>query len=150
NVVLDENHIFTSIPLLADIETRIAKMGRKLGLWLWLATQNMKDFADGARRMLSQIETWMCLALPPDEIQQIERFKTLSDEERLLFLSARKEKGKYTEGVLLSPKIKGLFRNVPPRIFLAMAATDQDEKNLRARLMQEHQCSEIEAVKLIA
>lgn len=149
-VVCDENHIFTSIPLLADIQTRIAKMGRKLGLWLWLATQNMKDFADGAQRMLSQIETWLCLALPPDEIQQIERFKTLSLEERLLFLSAQKEKGKYTEGVLLSPKIKGLFRNIPPRLYLAMAATDQDEKYLRAQIMKKHQCSEIEAVKIIA
>lgn len=149
-VVCDENHIFTSIPLLADIETRIAKMGRKLGLWLWLATQNMKDFAEGARRMLSQIESWLCLALPPDEIQQIERFKTLTPEERLLFLSAQKEKGKYTEGVLLSPKIKGLFRNIPPRLYLAMASTDQDEKYLRARIMQAHNCSEIEAVKIIA
>lgn len=149
-VVADENHLFTSISLLADIETRITKMGRKLGLWLWLATQNMKDFADGARRMLSQIETWMCLALPPDEIEQIERFKTLSDEERMLFLSARKEKGKYTEGVLLSPKIKGLFRNVPPRLYLAMVATDQDEKNHRANIMKEYQCSEVEAVKIIA
>jgi conjugative transfer ATPase len=149
-VVLDENHIFTSIPLLADIETRVAKMGRKLGLWLWLATQNLKDFADNSRRMLAQIEHWMCLALPPDEIDQIERFKTLTQEERALFLSARKEKGKYTEGVLLSPKLKGLFRNVPPRLFLAMAATDQDEKNLRARICKKLNCSEIEAVKIIA
>lgn len=150
NVVCDENHIFTSIPLLADIETRITKMGRKLGLWLWLGTQNMRDFADGARRMLSQIEFWICLSLPPDEIEQIERFKTLSEEERGLHLSARKEKGKFTEGVFLSPKIKGLFRNIPPRLFLAMAATDQDEKNHRLKISQQYQCSEIDAVKIIA
>lgn len=31
-----------------------------------------------------------------------------------------------------------------------MAATDQDEKNQRARIMQEFNCSEIEAVKIIA
>lgn len=126
--VCDENHLFTRIPLLAAMETRIAKMGRKLGLWLWLATQNLKDFADEARKMLSLIETWMCLALPPDEIDQIEKFKILTPEQRALFLSAKKEKGKYTEGVLLSPKLQGLFRNVPPRLYLAMAATDQDEK----------------------
>jgi conjugative transfer ATPase len=149
-VVLDENHIFTSIPLLADIETRIAKMGRKLGLWLWLATQNLKDFAENSRRMLAQIEHWMCLALPLDEINQIERFKILTQEERLLLLSARKEKGKYTEGVVFSPLFKVLFRNVPPRLYLTMAATDQDEKNLRARIMQKFNCSEIEAVKIIA
>lgn len=149
-VILDENHIFTSISLLADIETRIAKMGRKLGLWLWLATQNLKDFADNSRRMLAQIEHWMCLALPPDEIDQIEKFKSLSTEIRALLLSARKEKGKYTEGVLISPKLKALFRNVPPKLYLAMAATDQDEKNHRARIMQELSCSEIEAVSFIA
>ncbi len=149
-VVCDENHLFTSIPLLADIETRVAKMGRKLGLWLWLATQNMKDFADGARRMLSQIELWLCLALPPDEIDQIERFKILTTEQRALLLSAQKEKGKYTEMVVLSTKEKGLCRNIPPTLYLAMAATDQDEKYQRARLMKEKQCSEIEAVKYIA
>ncbi len=149
-VVCDENHLFTSIPLLADIETRVAKMGRKLGLWLWLATQNMKDFAEGARRMLSQIEVWLCLALPPTEIDEIEHFKVLTQEQRMLLLSARKEKGKYTEGVFMSPKEIGLIRNVPPRIYLAMAATDQDEKYLRQQLMQVHHCTEIEAVKLIA
>jgi len=149
-VVCDENHIFTSIPLLADIETRVAKMGRKLGLWLWLATQNMKDFADGARRMLSQIEVWLCLALPPDEIDQIEKFKILTAEYRALLLSAKKEKGKYTELVILSAKIYGLCRIIPPTLFLAMAATDQDEKYLRASIMQEHQCSEIDAVIIIA
>ena len=149
-VVCDENHLFTSIPLLADIETRVAKMGRKLGLWLWLATQNMKDFADGARRMLSQIELWLCLALPPDEVDQIERFKILTAEQRALLLSAQKEKGKYTEMVVLSAKEKGLCRNIPPTLYLAMAATDQDEKYQRARLMQDHSCSEMEAVKIIA
>jgi hypothetical protein len=31
-----------------------------------------------------------------------------------------------------------------------MAATEQDEKNQRLRLMQKFNCSEIEAVKMIA
>jgi len=146
----DENHLFTRIPLLAAMETRIAKMGRKLGLWLWLATQNLKDFADEARKMLSLMETWMCLALPPDEIDQIERFKPLTPEQRELFLSAKKEKGKYTEGVLLSPKLQGLFRNVPPRLYLAMAATEQDEKHQHRQLMEKLKLSEIEVVEHIA
>ncbi len=146
----DENHLFTRIPLLAAMETRIAKMGRKLCLWLWLATQNLQDFPLEARKMLAMLETWMCLALPPDEIDQIEKFKVLTAEQRALFLSAQKEKGKYTEGVLLSPKLQGLFRNIPPRLYLAMAATDQDEKNQRQQLMQRLQLSELEAVEYIA
>jgi conjugative transfer ATPase len=150
NVVCDEDHIITSIPLCADIQTRISKMGRKLGLWLWLATQNVKDFPDNSRRLLSQIEHWICLALPLDEIGQIERFKPLTTERRELFLSARKESGKYTEGVLLSPTIDILFRNIPPRLFLAMAATEQSEKYHRTKIMEQYNCSEIEAVQIIA
>jgi conjugative transfer ATPase len=150
NIVCDEDHLITSIPLCADIQTRISKMGRKLGLWLWLATQNIKDFPDNSRRLLAQIEHWICLALPLDEIDQIERFKPLTDEKRALFLSARKERGKFTEGVLLSPTFNILFRNIPPRLFLAMAATEQNEKNHRKKIMQKYNCSEIEAVQIIA
>lgn len=39
---------------------------------------------------------------------------------------------------------------MPPALYLAMAATDQDEKNHRKKMMQELNCSEIEAVKMIA
>ncbi len=148
--IIDENHIFTSIPLLANIQTRVAKTGRKLGLWLGVATQNMKDFPEGARRMLAQLEHWICLHVPPDEIKQIEDFRILTKEQRSMLSSTRKEKGKYTEGVILSPLLNCLFRHVPPRFYLALAATEQDEKNQRLRLMQQHHCSEIDAVKMIA
>ena len=148
--LFDENHLFTKIPLLAAIQTRIAKMGRKLGLCLWVATQNLKDFADEAHKMLSLIETWMCLALPPDEIDQIKRFKVLTPEQEALFLSARKSPRQYTEGVLLTPKVQGLFRNVPPRLYLAMAMTEQEEKNQRKTLMREHSISEIQAAEMMA
>ncbi len=148
--IFDENHLFSKLPLLAAIQTRIAKMGRKLGLWLWVATQNLKDFADESRKMLSLLETWMCLALPLDEIEQVERFKVLSEEKKTLFLSARKEKGKFTEGVLLSPRLQGLFRNVPPKLYLAMAATEQIEKHQRLLTMKKLQKSELEAMKYLA
>lgn len=148
--IFDENHLFSKLPLLAAIETRIAKMGRKLGLWIWLATQNLKDFADEARKMLSLIETWMCLALPPDEIDQIEKFKVLTPEQRSLFLSARKEKGKYTEGVLLSPVMQGLFKNIPPKPYLVMAATEQEEKYQRKKLMHELNKTELEVIEYLA
>ena len=149
-LVHDEVHIFSSVASSVNTLTRVSKTGRKLGLWLWLATQNLIDFPDGARRILSQCEHWMCLALPSDELEQIEHFKKLTAEERALCLSAQKEPGKFTEGVVLSPTIKALFRNVPPRRYLVLAATDQNEKNLRARTMIENKCSEIEAVNIIA
>lgn len=148
--IFDENHLFSRLPLLAMIQTRIAKMGRKLGLWQWVATQNLKDFPDEARKMLSLLETWICLALPPDEIDQIERFKPLTPERRALLLSAKKESGKYTEGVLLGSKIQELFRNVPPRLYLTFAATEQREKNHRRRLMQQLDITELQAAMHIA
>ena len=145
--IIDENHIFTSIPLLANIQTRVAKTGRKLGLWLGVATQNMKDFPDGAKRMLAQLEHWICLHVPPTEIDQIEEYKVLTPEQRSLLLSTRKEMGKYTEGVIFSPLLNALFRNTPPRIYLSLAATEQSEKHQRLRLMQQYHCTEIEAVQ---
>jgi conjugative transfer ATPase len=148
--IIDENHIFTSIPLLANIQTRVAKTGRKLGLWLGVATQNMKDFPDGAQRMLTQLEHWICLNVSPNEIDQIENFKLLTKEQRSLLLSTRKEKGKYTEGVIFSTLLNALFRNTPPRIYLSLAATEQDEKNHRQRLMKQYNFSEIDAVRMIA
>lgn len=148
--IFDENHLFSKLPLLAAIQTRIAKMGRKLGAWIWVATQNLRDFADEARKMLSLIETWMCLALPPDEIDQIEKFKVLTPEQRSLFLSARKEKGKYTEGVLLSALMQGLFRNIPPKLYLTMAATEQEEKYQRKQLMQQLNKTELEIIEYLA
>jgi hypothetical protein len=88
--------------------------------------------------------------LPPDEIDQIKRFKPLTKEKELLFLSAKKESGKYTEGVFLSPTIDALFRHVPPRLYLAIAATEQSEKSHRASIMQKFNCSKMEAIEIIA
>ena len=75
--------------------------------------------------MRAQIEHWFCLALPPAEIDQIEHFKILTAEQRSMALSARKAKGQYTEGVFLCAKINALIRNIPPPLYLAMAATDE-------------------------
>ena len=65
-------------------------------------------------------------------------------------LLARKEPGKYVEGVVLSDKLEALFRNVPPALTLALAMTEKHEKAERAALMREHGCSELEAVYRIA
>ena len=134
----------------AQIQTRVSKMGRKLGLWLWLATQNMRDFDGDAKNLLAQIEMFICLALPPDEIDQIEKFKQLTPEARALILSARKEIGKFTEGVVITPKLVELIRNIPPRLFLVMAGTEKSEKNERQKIIKEFNCTEMEAIKIIA
>ena len=149
-VVTDEGHIITTNPLLARYVVKITKMWRKLGAWFWIATQNLEDFPDASRKMLNMMEWWLCLVMPKEEVEQIARFKDLTDEQRSLLLSARKEPGKYVEGVVLSDNLEALFRNVPPPLSLALAMTEKHEKAERAAIMRERNCSEIEAVHVIA
>ncbi|MGV2926964.1 hypothetical protein, partial [Aeromonas hydrophila] len=54
------------------IFAKISKMWHKLGTWLWLATQNLKDYPDTAEKMLNMVEWWICLTMPPDEIEHID------------------------------------------------------------------------------
>ena len=149
-VVTDEGHIITTNPLLARYVVKITKMWRKLGAWFWIATQNLEDFPDASRKMLNMMEWWLCLVMPKEEIEQIARFKDLSVEQRSLLLSARKEPGKYVEGVVLSDNLEALFRNVPPPLSLALAMTEKHEKAERAAIMREKGCSELEAVYQMA
>lgn len=149
-VVTDEGHLITTHPLLANYVVKITKMWRKLGAWFWIATQNLGDFPDASRRMLNMMEWWLCLVMPKEEIDQIARFRDLSDDQRLLLLSARKEPGKYVEGVVLSDKIETLFRNVPPALSLALAMSEKHEKAQRRQIMEELGCSEVEAAYEVA
>ena len=149
-VVTDEGHIITTNPLLARYVVKITKMWRKLGAWFWIATQNLEDFPDASRKMLNMMEWWLCLVMPKEEVEQIARFKDLTEEQRNLLLSARKEPGKYVEGVVLSDNLEALFRNVPPPLSLALAMTEKHEKAERAAIMHDKGCGELEAVYVIA
>ncbi|MCY4129539.1 MAG: conjugative transfer ATPase [Gammaproteobacteria bacterium] len=149
-VVTDEGHVILTHPLLANYVVKITKMWRKFGAWFWIATQNLADFPDQSRRMLNMIEWWLCLAMPKDEIDQLARFRELTDDQRLLLASARKQPGKYVEGVVLSDELQSLFRNVPPRLSLALAMTEKHEKVARRKLMDDLSCTEYEAACMMA
>ena len=149
-VLGDEAHLITTNPLLAIFLVKIVKMWRKLGAWLWLATQNLEDFPDTAKKLLSMFEWWIAMVCPKEEIEQISRFKDLTDGQRQMLLAARKEPGKYTEGVVLADTLQCLFRNVPPPLALALAMTEKHEKQQRAAIMKAQYCSELEAVFAIA
>lgn len=146
----DECHVVTKNPLTAVAVTKCSKMSRKIGLWLWLATQNVEDFPNEARKLLSMVEFWICLGMSEAELGEVERFRPITAEERSLFRSVRKAAGKYVEGILLCNRFKGLFRNIPPRLALALAMTEKHEKAERRSLMREYGISEIEAAKLMA
>ncbi len=148
--VTDEGHIITKNPLLAPYVVKITKMWRKLGAWYWLATQNLDDFPKAAEPMLNMIEWWICLSMPPDEVEKIARFRELSPAQKALMLSARKETGKYSEGVILSKSMEVLFRAVPPSLYLALAQTEPEEKAERFQLMQQYGIGELDAALKIA
>ncbi len=150
-VMIDEAHLTTTNPLLSGYLVRGSKMWRKWGLWLWLATQSLSDFPDNARQLLNMAEFWFCLSLPTKEIEEVKRFRLLSEEDALLLGEARKSPGRYSEGVLLSERPPMLFRNVPPAIAMALAQTEESEVAERMRVMeQENLGSELEAVEFIA
>ncbi|MBG5754437.1 conjugative transfer ATPase [Pseudomonas aeruginosa] len=148
--VTDEGHIITKNPLLAPYVVKITKMWRKLGAWFWLATQNIDDLPRAAEPMLSMIEWWICLSMPPDEVEKIARFRELSPAQKALMLSARKEAGKFTEGVILSKSLEVLFRAVPPSLYLALAQTEPEEKAQRYQLMRQYGCTELDAAFKVA
>ncbi|MCO6056794.1 conjugative transfer ATPase [Pseudomonas sp. MOB-449] len=148
--VTDEGHIITKNPLLAPYVVKITKMWRKLGAWFWLATQNLDDLPRAAEPMLNMMEWWLCLSMPPDEVEKIARFRELTPAQKALMLSARKETGKFSEGVILSRSMELLFRAVPPSLYLALAQTEPEEKAERYQLMQAHGLSELEAAFKIA
>lgn len=148
--ITDEAHIITTVPLLAAFIVKIVKMWRKLGAWYWGATQNLKDFPNEAEKLLSMIEWWVLLVMEKEEVEQVSRFRDLTLEQKHLLLSARKEPGKYTEGVVLSASIEALFRNVPPSLFLALAMTEKDEKVERRALMDQFGIDEVEAAIRVA
>ncbi|AWX14720.1 conjugative transfer ATPase [Mergibacter septicus] len=149
--ITDEAHNITRNPLLAKYLTKGSKMWRKLGIWLWLATQNMGDFPNESAKIIGMLEWWELLCgVDDNELKEICRFKPLTEEQKSLIRSAQKEDRKYTEGVVLSNNIEALFRVVPPSLFLALAMTEPEEKAERMRLMKEHNVSELEAAYLVA
>ncbi|CAI07468.1 conserved hypothetical protein [Aromatoleum aromaticum EbN1] len=148
--VTDEGHIITKNPLLAPYVVKITKMWRKLGAWYWLATQNIDDLPKAVEPMLNMIEWWICLSMPPDEVEKLARFRELKPAQKALMLSARKEAGKFTEGVILSKSMEVLFRAVPPSLYLALAQTEPEEKAERYQLMQQYGISELDAAFKVA
>ncbi len=148
---IDEAHVPFKSDMVAAFIILMAKVARKIGLWLKPCTQNIEDFTGiESKKVLSMMETWLCLALEADEVKLIEKFKPLSDEMKSLILDVRKYPGIYSEGVLIGKRFSGLFRNIPPRIALSLAMTEQDERTRRKEIQESQNISELEAVEYMA
>jgi conjugative transfer ATPase len=149
-MITDEAHLITKNPLVAPYVVKITKMWRKLYALYWMATQNLADFPGAAKTLLNMIEWWVCLCMPAEEVEEIARFKNLTQAQKTMLLSARKENRKYTEGVVLSKNFEMLIRMSPPSLHLALAMTEPEEKNERLKIMREKDCDELTAIYYVA
>lgn len=149
-VVIDEAHVLLQNPLVSPYLARIVATWRTYGAWLWIATQNLRQFPDAAKELLDQPEWWTLLAVDRDEVEQISRFRSITPEQQAMILSARKEPGRYTEGVVISNGLLNLFRNIPPSIALALAQTEKHEKAARDQLRERQGLSHLQAAHRIA
>jgi len=146
----DEIHVVTNKPITAASFVQCTKMSRKVGLWIWAATQNVADFPDHAKKAVSMMEYLICLWCAKKERGKIAEFNELTPEQSNMIHSLRKEKRKYVEGLMMSNSATYLYRNVPPREVLALAMTDPDENAERERLQREFNCDSVEASLLMA
>ena len=149
-VINDEAHVVNTVKTLALFKRTSIKMWRKEGCWLWDATQNIKDYPDEALDILSVMEWLILLKMPKAEIDALKKFRDISEDEEAMIGNLTTEKGKYVEGMVLSHKVRGAFRSVPPAWYLVLGQTEEDEYAARLALMQEHGMTEIEAAHWIA
>jgi conjugative transfer ATPase len=146
----DEAHLYLKNTTLAMYIVKVVKMWRKLGAWLWLATQNLDDISNESSKLLRMFEWVIALTPPKGEIEALAKIRDLTEEEQHMLRSTRKEPGKYTEGVLLSDQITALFRSVPPPEIFALGMTEKHEKNARLKLMRQHHIDAYQAALMVA
>lgn len=154
-VVADELHVIARNPAMGRFLVKIVKVWRSVGCWFWPATQNVDDMDAEMQKMLDNLEYFIALSMPKDEVRKLAHFIELSDEERSMFLSAKKSPGQYAEGVVKSPAITALFRAVVPPITLALSQTEQYERAARQKIVDQHKptiphFSHIDAAYIVA
>lgn len=145
----DEAHIQFQIPSVVSSALLVAKVARKLGLWLVPSTQNVADMnSEMATKILSLIETWILLGVDEKELADVQKFKQLTPEQIALIRDIDSQKGLYSEAVLLGSRYQGLFRVIPPRYLLALLMNEKSEKAQRHALEQEHDV--LKAAEMVA
>ena len=145
-VIVDEVHVLAARPLMGKFITKAVKTFRSAGTWFWQATQNIKDMSDDMRKLLSNLEWFICLSMSKDEVADLMAVKSLTDEQQNMAQSATKEPGKFSEGVVIHEKFTGLFRSIMPPHALALAQTEQHERAARRKIQIDTGCTELEAV----
>ncbi|MEH6454898.1 MAG: conjugative transfer ATPase [Cocleimonas sp.] len=140
-VITDEAHLILKDPIIAPIAVKIVRMWRKYGAWFLPATQDIANSFTGEASAILQIcEYFIALKPPPDDLDALAVLARLKDTDKALITSARAEKYKYTEGVIIN-KTRGessLIRIIQPSFTLAIAGTEDKEKNERTEISNQY------------
>ena len=99
--------------------------------------------------MLNMIEWWICLSMPPDEVEKIARFRELNAAEGADAVGPQGGR-QVQRGRDPFQEHEVLFRAVPPSLYLALAQTEPEEKAERFQLMQQYGIGELDAAFKIA
>ena len=144
-VITDEAHTILRHEPLARHLASVTAQWRTWGAWVWLITQNLRQFPESSKILLSLFEWWWVMHCTRDEIQTLKDFRELTPQDEKLLMRIRKQSGFYTEGVLLSEKVSGLFRAVLPDLSLAISQTEKHEVEKRQVKARHSNISELEA-----
>lgn len=140
-VITDEAHLILKDRRIAPVAVKIVRMWRKYGAWFLPATQDIAGSFKGEASAILQIcEYFIALKPPPDDLDALADIARLNEADKKLIASARAEKYKYTEAVVIN-KTRGesaLIRIVQPSFTLAIAGTEDKEKEERARIGREN------------
>lgn len=109
-LIVDETPLFAKNTYLAKTLAYIAKIGRKMRLCLWLATTSLETLTTESNNLLSLIETWACLSMSPANMEEMERFKSLTTLQRDLLFSLKMKQNRYTECALFNSKQQSLLQ----------------------------------------
>lgn len=138
-LVNDEAHITMEVPMMPSVLARKAKVFRKQAIWMILATQELEDIPPAAKKIVGMTEWRIFMSMNRDQLEQLERFVDLDEEQKNLILSTKTKPGVYTEGVLFSQNFSPqVFRNIPPAIALAFGQTEKKERTNRNKIRDEH------------
>jgi conjugative transfer ATPase len=140
-VITDEAHLILKDPIIAPVAVKIVRMWRKYGAWFLPATQDIANsFVGEASAILQICEYFIALKPPPEDLNALAVLARLKDTDKALITSARAEKYKYTEAVVIN-KTRGessLIRIVQPSFTLAIAGTEDKEKNERTAISNKY------------
>jgi conjugative transfer ATPase len=147
---IDEAHLFTKHPVIIKYLLSMIKMYRKWNVWVWLGTPSLDDYTQEASGLFGTVEWKIVLQASKDEIEKFSTLVNITKQQKEMLLSMKGSKRQYKEGCVISPNITTLFRSIPTSLVLALAMTESDEKAQRQKIMQECNCTELEAAYKMA